>query len=107
MSTDARPLVNAGWHLKRIVIRIPKTSKEYTFECAQWLDALEAKDKKTQRDLLPSKVNGEEMKENKSKERKKLIDFDKSSGDDYENSFSSDDSSRSNRRHRSRSGSKK
>jgi hypothetical protein len=107
VSTDARPLVNAGWHLKRIVIRIPTTNKEYTFECAQWLDALEAKDKKSQRDLFPSKVNVEEVKEKKSKDRKKLIDFDKSSGDDYENSFSSDDSSRVTRRHSSRSRSKK
>lgn len=108
VSTDAKPFVNAGWHLKRILIRVPVTNREYLFECSQWLDALEAKDKKTQRDLYPSKM---EKEKSSNKERKKLIDFEtddkRHKSNEYDDSSFSSESSRSASRHSSRRRSKK
>jgi len=120
VSTDARPFVNAGWHLKRIVIRVPSNDndkeekEEYTFECGQWLDALEAKDKKTQRDLYPTerksktKTNSKDKETrdnfllfNKVKENKKRSkdEFDDESRDSsFESDSRSDDRDRSSSR---------
>jgi len=81
VSTDARPFVNAGWHLKRIVIRVPSNDDdqeekdEYTFECGQWLDALEAKDKKTQRDLYPTETRKSKTKKTNSKDKETRDNF--------------------------------